>query len=64
MYFNMQPIAQRLNGQMYFYVLKLLLFVLETEKAVAALHNRWFGGRNIKAEEYDEGKFAAGDLSG
>ncbi|XP_031575349.1 poly(U)-binding-splicing factor PUF60-like isoform X3 [Actinia tenebrosa] len=36
----------------------------ETEKAVAALDNRWFGGRTIKAEEYDEAKFAAGDLSG
>ncbi|RMX47423.1 hypothetical protein pdam_00002155 [Pocillopora damicornis] len=36
----------------------------ETEKAANALNGRWFGGRVIKAEGYDELKFGAGDLSG
>lgn len=35
----------------------------ETEKAASALNGRWFGGRVIKAEAYDELKFGAGDLS-
>lgn len=36
----------------------------ETDKAANALNGRWFGGRVIKAEGYDELKFGAGDLSG
>ena len=36
----------------------------ETENAANALNGRWFGGRVIKAEGYDELKFGAGDLSG
>lgn len=36
----------------------------ETENAANALNGRWFGGRVIKAEGYDEIKFGAGDLSG
>lgn len=45
----------------------LILFVFvstETENAANALNGRWFGGRVIKAEGYDEIKFGAGDLSG
>lgn len=55
--FSTNSDAQRL-------IFTTLFSISETEKAVAALHNRWFGGRNIKAEEYDEGKFLASDLSG
>lgn len=36
----------------------------EVEKAASALSGRWFGGRVIKAEPYDELKFGGGDLSG
>lgn len=36
----------------------------EAEKAFNALNGRWFGGRVIKAEPYDENKFSGGDLSG
>lgn len=36
----------------------------EVEKAANALNGRWFGGRVIKAEGYDEIKFGAADLSG
>lgn len=36
----------------------------EAEKAASALSGRWFGGRVIKAEPYDELKFGGGDLSG
>ncbi|XP_029208878.2 poly(U)-binding-splicing factor PUF60-like isoform X2 [Acropora millepora] len=36
----------------------------EAEKAANALSGRWFGGRVIKAEPYDELKFGGGDLSG
>lgn len=35
----------------------------EAEKAANALNGRWFGGRVIKAEPYDELKFSGGDLS-
>ena len=42
----------------------LTFFFIETEKAANALNGRWFGGRVIKAEGYDELKFGAGDLSG
>ena len=33
------------------------------EAAVKALNGRWFGGRMIKAELYDQEKFEANDLS-
>lgn len=42
----------------------LFLSSTETENAANALNGRWFGGRVIKAEGYDELKFGAGDLSG
>ena len=35
----------------------------EAETAVSTLDGRWFGGRMIKAELYDEEKFEANDLS-
>lgn len=41
----------------------LFSLFIETEKAAGALNGRWFGGRVIKAEAYDELKFGAGDLS-
>jgi len=34
------------------------------ERAIAALNNRWFGGRQITAEAYPEDKFAQRDFSG
>lgn len=41
----------------------LFSLFIETDKAASALNGRWFGGRVIKAEAYDELKFGAGDLS-
>ena len=35
----------------------------EAEAAAKALNGRWFGGRMIKAELYDQDKFEANDLS-
>lgn len=37
--------------------------IAEVEKAVGNLNGRWFGGRTIKAEVYDEEKFESGDLT-
>jgi len=45
-------------------VIIIFFTCLETEKAASALNGRWFGGRVIKAEPYDELKFGAGELSG
>lgn len=36
---------------------------LEGEAAVKSLDGRWFGGKMIKAEVYDEAKFDNNDLS-
>nr|XP_006817842.1 PREDICTED: poly(U)-binding-splicing factor PUF60-like [Saccoglossus kowalevskii] len=36
----------------------------EAETAIASLNGRWFGGRLVKGETYDQAKFDAGDLSG
>jgi len=43
----------------------LLLFLLsaEAEKAIKALNGRYFGGRVVTAEVYDEEKFEANDLT-
>lgn len=35
----------------------------EAEGAVKSLDGRWFGGKMIKAEVYDEAKFDNNDLS-
>ena len=45
-------------------IIDFFSFCAETEKAANALNGRWFGGRVIKAEAYDELKFGAGELSG
>ncbi|EDO46306.1 predicted protein, partial [Nematostella vectensis] len=36
----------------------------ETDKATSNLDGRWFGGRAVKAEAYNEDKFLSADLSG
>lgn len=36
----------------------------EAEKAVESLHGRYFGGRVLKAEPYDQTAYLADDLSG
>ncbi|XP_071477815.1 poly(U)-binding-splicing factor PUF60-like isoform X3 [Diadema antillarum] len=36
----------------------------EAEKAADALNGRWFGGRMVRAESYDQDKFDSSDLSG
>jgi len=38
--------------------------VAAAEKAIAALHNRWFGGRCVQAEMYPEDRFQKQDLNG
>lgn len=35
----------------------------ETERAVRALHHRWFAGRKVEAEAYDQRRFLSSDLS-
>ncbi|XP_068196293.1 poly(U)-binding-splicing factor PUF60a isoform X2 [Antennarius striatus] len=35
----------------------------EVNRAVRALHHRWFGGRQVVAEEYDQERFDNSDLS-
>ena len=35
----------------------------EAEAGVKALDGRWFGGKTVKAELYDEAKFKANQLS-
>ena len=35
----------------------------EAEKAIKALNGRYFGGRIVTAEVYDEDKFEANDLT-
>lgn len=36
----------------------------EAEKAIDSLNGRWFGGRLVRGESYDQARFDAGDLSG
>lgn len=45
-------------------LLMLFLFFVEVEKACAALNGRYFAGRIVTAEKYDEDMFNANDLSG
>lgn len=45
-------------------ILVVLSVFTEAEKAASSLNGRWFGGHVIKAEVYDDIKFASGDLSG
>lgn len=44
-------------------LLLLFLFSAEADKAIKALHGRYFGGRIVTAEVYDEEKFEANDLT-
>ena len=45
--------------------LKVKIFcVSEADAAQSALNNRWFGGRSIQADIYDEDKYQAQDYSG
>ena len=39
-------------------------FVSEVEKGVNALNGRFFGGRVLTAEKYDQEMYNANDLSG
>lgn len=39
------------------------IFVVEAEAAISSLDGRWFGGKMIKAEMYDQAKFEANELS-
>lgn len=41
-----------------------IFFFIEIEKVVNVFNGRWFGGRVIKVEGYDELKFGVGDLLG
>lgn len=45
-------------------LIMLFLFLIEVEKACAALNGRYFAGRIVTAEKYDEDMFNANDLSG
>ena len=45
--------------------MKLKIFCIsEADAAQSALNNRWFGGRSIQADIYDEDKYQAQDYSG
>lgn len=37
--------------------------VAEMDRAVRALNHRWFGGRKVAAEVYEQERFRSGDLS-
>lgn len=37
--------------------------VAEMNRAIQALNHRWFGGRKVAAEVYDQGRFETSDLS-
>ena len=54
----------QLDLNVYFPHYCLCLFApTEAEEAVKALDGRWFGGRVIKCEVYDDDKFQNNDLS-
>jgi poly(U)-binding-splicing factor PUF60 len=38
--------------------------ILEAEKSAETLNGRWFGGRTVKAELYDQAAYQAEDFSG
>lgn len=42
----------------------MLYFFLESEKACSALNGRYFAGRLVKAESYDQALFDHNDFSG
>ena len=44
-------------------VLFLYFLPAEADKAIKALNGRYFGGRVVTAEVYDEDKFEANDLT-
>jgi hypothetical protein len=44
--------------------ISFVFFSTEVEKACAALNGRYFAGRIVTAEKYDEDMFNANDLSG
>jgi poly(U)-binding-splicing factor PUF60 len=44
--------------------IEIIYFCLEAEKAAESLHGRYFAGRMIKAELYDQTAYQADDLSG
>ena len=45
--------------------MKVKIFCIsEADAAQNALNNRWFGGRSIQADIYDEDKYQAQDYSG
>ena len=46
------------------YLLYYNLFKIEAEKARSALHGRYFGGRRVTAEIYDQTLFHQNDFSG
>ena len=41
----------------------IVCYYIEVEQAVANLNGRWFGGKTIRAEIYDDEKFEADDLT-
>ena len=43
--------------------LLIVFYCTEVEQAVANLNGRWFGGKTIRAEIYDDEKFEADDLT-
>ena len=50
---------------LYFDKIGLLNFLFsEVELAISSLNGRYFGGRVVRAEKYDQDMFDANDLSG
>lgn len=47
-----------------FEVLGYFLFVSAVDGAIKALNGRYFGGRIVQAQKYDQDMYAANDLSG
>lgn len=46
------------------YILSRIISILEAEKSAESLNGRWFGGRVVRAELYDQVAYQAEDLSG
>jgi len=44
--------------------MRVVMFAAETDKAVKAMHNRFFAGRRIQAQLYDSELYVKNDLSG
>ena len=56
--------TSHLSYSVWIYSLSLSLSVCaEAEAAISSLHGRWFGGKMIKAQMYDQAKFEANELS-